>query len=242
MSGIISNRMFRTPSIEVSTDERGLLHKSNVCSSVVKSGRFKSLSAYSKTIGSLEHMTFVKDKILSISISNSVLRNFRFIGCSFIDLSTYESSIVGCQFEECEYHARSKIERTKVIDSEFTYSGMKLIDRLTAGSTRVPYFRDCNFQHSEVTDVDLSRVFGCSFNAYSEISKKVISLTIYPYPVTISEKIIRIGCQEHSPDRWFSFSDEEIWKMDDKSLEWWKAHKETIRSLHRSIVETSKEA
>ncbi|MHA3082162.1 pentapeptide repeat-containing protein [Acinetobacter sp. ANC 5383] len=46
--------------------------------------------------------------------------------------------------------------------------------------------------------------------------------------------MMRIGCQEHSIERWASFSDELINRMDSYALEFWKRHKEMLMGICNS--------
>jgi len=43
--------------------------------------------------------------------------------------------------------------------------------------------------------------------------------------------MMRIGCQNHSIERWASFSDELINRMDSYALEFWKQHKEMLMGI-----------
>src|SRR5574343_612566 len=49
----------------------------------------------------------------------------------------------------------------------------------------------------------------------------------------IQEDMIRIGCQYHSVKSWESFTDDEISKMHDDALRYWKENKEIILSIAR---------
>src|SRR5574343_164575 len=51
----------------------------------------------------------------------------------------------------------------------------------------------------------------------------------------IQEDMIRIGCQYHSVKSWESFTDDEISKMHDDALRYWKENKEIILSIARSL-------
>ena len=51
------------------------------------------------------------------------------------------------------------------------------------------------------------------------------------WTVTIADHDMVIGCQEHSIERWWSFSDALIAKMDSDALEFWHAHKATLQAL-----------
>ena len=46
--------------------------------------------------------------------------------------------------------------------------------------------------------------------------------------------MMRIGCQNHSIERWANFSDELINKMDSYALEFWKQHKEMLMGICNS--------
>ena len=52
------------------------------------------------------------------------------------------------------------------------------------------------------------------------------------YPITITDKHIRIGCKFHSFEDWEEFDDKRILEMEGKqSLKWWKVHKPLIMGI-----------
>ncbi|MCI4437525.1 MAG: hypothetical protein JHC33_12020, partial [Ignisphaera sp.] len=51
------------------------------------------------------------------------------------------------------------------------------------------------------------------------------------YAVTISDNFIKIGCKNHSIADWYSFTDEEISKMDCGALTWWRTWKPIIFAI-----------
>jgi hypothetical protein len=48
---------------------------------------------------------------------------------------------------------------------------------------------------------------------------------------------IKIGCELHSISEWESFSDDEIDKMDDAALAWWRIWKEPILAIAKRHAE-----
>ena len=60
---------------------------------------------------------------------------------------------------------------------------------------------------------------------------KVICQIQEKYAITIFDTLIKIGCQEHEPARWFKFSDELIAKMGSGALDWWKVWKPIIKKI-----------
>ena len=51
----------------------------------------------------------------------------------------------------------------------------------------------------------------------------------------IHPESIRIGCQYHSAETWQAMADEEIGKMDNRALDWWKKHKTAIFAIHATL-------
>lgn len=52
------------------------------------------------------------------------------------------------------------------------------------------------------------------------------------YNITITPKYIKIGCQYHTKEEWWSFTDREILEMDGKEgLKWWKKWKPILQLL-----------
>ena len=48
------------------------------------------------------------------------------------------------------------------------------------------------------------------------------------YLIVKCKAYIKIGCQQHTPEKWASFTDEEIDCMDDKATEFWHKYKSLI--------------
>ena len=65
-----------------------------------------------------------------------------------------------------------------------------------------------------------------------EISLIPYQIDCHDYYVFIWDRHIKIGCEFHSMDEWFAFTDREILKMDNKQgLAWWKIWKEPIKAI-----------
>jgi hypothetical protein len=62
--------------------------------------------------------------------------------------------------------------------------------------------------------------------------KEIKSLQIETYTITYTSQVLQIGCKQYPFDKWWSFSDAEIYQMDGtKAVEWWHKYKELIRSI-----------
>ncbi|CUR70310.1 pentapeptide repeat-containing protein [Achromobacter xylosoxidans] len=51
------------------------------------------------------------------------------------------------------------------------------------------------------------------------------------WPVTYTATHMQIGCQFHELERWWSFTDEQIARMDTSALEWWKKWKPVLHTI-----------
>ena len=62
-------------------------------------------------------------------------------------------------------------------------------------------------------------------------NQEVKSLQTGTYLISYTKDILNIGYESHTLDEWKVFTDDEISKMDEYALEWWKLNKEIIISL-----------
>ncbi len=58
-----------------------------------------------------------------------------------------------------------------------------------------------------------------------KLTKAPLSLLSLRWPILITEAYLTIGCQRHTHEAWWNFSDDEIAKMSDGALEWWRQWK-----------------
>lgn len=89
-----------------------------------------------------------------------------------------------------------------------------------------------NLSDANLRGADLS---GANLSGANLFGSNLIIYQSGLWPAFIQEDTIRIGCQYHSVKSWESFTDEEISKMHDDALRYWKANKEIILSIARSL-------
>jgi len=64
------------------------------------------------------------------------------------------------------------------------------------------------------------------------VTIKIKNLIGFDYNITILDKHIQIGCELHTFDDWFSFSDKRILEMDGKrALKFWKTWKPILQTM-----------
>jgi NDP-sugar pyrophosphorylase family protein len=65
-------------------------------------------------------------------------------------------------------------------------------------------------------------------------TNNVLSIDFDTYDITVTDNHIKIGCQQHTKQQWWSFTDEEISAMDsdaDKALQWWNKWKPILMAI-----------
>ena len=54
------------------------------------------------------------------------------------------------------------------------------------------------------------------------------SMQLNTYQIGFNRKLLCIGYQQHSIEKWKNFTDDEISKLDEDALEWWNKWKDHI--------------
>ena len=60
---------------------------------------------------------------------------------------------------------------------------------------------------------------------------KEIKNLLVKYHITWTDKIMAIGCEQHTLEQWYNFNDQEIMKMDEDAITWWKEWKPKLISI-----------
>lgn len=73
---------------------------------------------------------------------------------------------------------------------------------------------------------DLSGIWGTSGNL-----REIKAIQCDTWPVTYTATHMQIGCQFHELERWWSFTDEQIGRMDSSALAWWSKWKPVLHTI-----------
>ena len=72
-------------------------------------------------------------------------------------------------------------------------------------------------------------------SGYARVSKPVVNIIGLYYNITIYNGFIQIGCQGHTCEQWFNFTDAEVRLMDGKEgLGFWLKHRDIILNLSKA--------
>ena len=85
---------------------------------------------------------------------------------------------------------------------------------------------------AKLDEANLARANLAGANLDGEIiTKETISITNMRWPVLITGRFMRIGCQRHDHESWIKFTDDEIVSMDGGALEFWIKWKIALLAL-----------
>ena len=101
---------------------------------------------------------------------------------------------------------------------------------------------NANLSYADLSNANLSYADLSNADLWGEkITKCPIYISAPRWDVWITNKRIKIGCQIHATKAWEKFTDEQISKMDDDALEFWKVWKEPILAMAKAHQESGEE-
>ena len=123
-----------------------------------------------------------------------------------------------------------------MIEIKCRFTGRVLFSREADGNTLKATVEAAVEKRADLGDADLRGAYlrgadlgGADLrDAYlrgEKLTQAPLSLLNLRWPILVTEKYLTIGCQCHTHEAWRNFSDEEIAKMSDGALEWWRQWK-----------------
>lgn len=106
-----------------------------------------------------------------------------------------------------------------LIEIKCRFTGRVLFSREADGNTLKATVEDAVEKRADLGGADLGG---------EKLTKAPLSLLNLRWPILVTEKYLTIGCQCHTHEAWRNFSDEEIAKMSDGALEWWRQWKDAL--------------
>jgi len=114
--------------------------------------------------------------------------------------------------------------------------GANMLDADMRGANmRYANMSDANMLDADMRGADM-RGANMRYTLGNMIELKTLALE--KYVVTFNDSHMAIGCQQHTIEEWFEFTDDRISQMDHGALEWWKKWKDFIFTA----IEMTKEA
>ena len=117
-------------------------------------------------------------------------------------------------------------DNAKVYDNAEVYDNAKVYDNAEVWGNAKVYDNAKVWGNAKV--YDNAKVWG---DAKATQMAKTFG-NAFCYAITVTDKHIKIGCQQHLKSKWLNFSDKEILKMDGKrALEFWRIFKPLAEQL-----------
>jgi hypothetical protein len=133
---------------------------------------------------------------------------------------------------------RAKLQCANLIDANLQYANLQYAN-LIGANLQYANLQYANLQGADLLDADLQNADLQDADLYNANIRLVVGdgkriKTIddrYRIVIMPEYGVMAIGCEQHSIAKWMNFSDEEIDKMADDALHWWKAWKPRIQQL-----------
>jgi uncharacterized protein YjbI with pentapeptide repeats len=94
---------------------------------------------------------------------------------------------------------------------------------------------------ADLSKADLSGadLYGAKLYGVVGDMNRIRSLQLDTWPIVWTDAVMQIGCQRHTIDAWWAFTDEEISRMEPRALAWWKKWKPYIRQMVELSLENA---
>ena len=97
--------------------------------------------------------------------------------------------------------------------------------------------RDTDLQGADLryTDLQDANLRGANLLDAIGNNREIKTFQFGAYIVVHYLDILQIGCKKYTKDEWWNFTDEEISKMDNGALEWWKIWKPILQQICENL-------
>ena len=183
----------------------------------IKSSEDKSEIIYASEI---EH-----DSIKSL-LSEAIKNNTSLQGADFSDIDLSGANFCGSDLSFANFSGSnlrgSNLSGTCLYDADFRDAD------LTNADLRGADLRGATLKGATLRNVKINNTIGNL--------REIRSLQLDRYDVCFTSEILAIGCEQHSIERWKSFTYDDINSMDRKANEWWANWKGLIlQSIYMSF-------
>ena len=88
--------------------------------------------------------------------------------------------------------------------------------------------RNANLRNANLSGADLRNA---NLRYTMGNGKQIKTLLTEYYHITYTNTSMTIGCEQHTIEQWFKFTDVEIHEMDSRALEFWNKYKRVLKTL-----------
>jgi len=198
----------------------------------------------------------VRANLRGANLRGANLRGAYLIGANLEDANLEDANLRDANLEDANLRG-ANLEDANLVDANLVDAnlrganlrganlrGANLVDaNLVDANLRGAYLIDANLRGANLRGANLEDAY--LRGAYLEANirycvgngKEIKTIQTDLYHIAYTKDTMAIGCEQHSIEAWFSFSDETIAAMDEgRYLEWWKKNKETLRLITRGDI------
>ena len=121
------------------------------------------------------------------------------------------------------------------------YTGEVLLEiaSLRGADLQGAHLQDANFRGADLQDANLqgANLHLVNFNFCVGNMQEIFSLQLDTWLISFTKDILNIGCETHTIDTWFGFTDLEINEMDNSAVIWWGKWKKTLKKIIKLSLE-----
>jgi uncharacterized protein YjbI with pentapeptide repeats len=170
--------------------------------------------------------------------------NLRSANLRSADLSSADLSYANLRYADLSYADLSyanlryaDLSSADLSSADLSYANLRYAD-LSSADLRSADLRSANLSYANLRYADLSSAdlsyanlryavyWSCRGN-----NKTIKTIHCDTYDIAYTDKVLQIGCEQHSILDWWKFSDTKISGMDEGALEWWKVWKPILRKI-----------
>jgi len=179
-----------------------------------------------KSISYVEEAVKNNKSLRGANLSDANLRGVDLRGVDLSDADLRCADLRCADLSNTDLHY-AKLSYANLSNTNLSYANLNGAD-LRCADLRRADLRGVDLGDANLSGVDLR---GAIYGKGIIIGDKVIQISGLRWPILIFKDHIKIGCQFQSREKWKTFSDEDITRMDKESLEDWKKYKEIILSF-----------
>ena len=156
--------------------------------------------------------------------------NLRYANLRYADLTG--ANLTGANLTDADLTG-ANLTDADLTGADLTGANLRYAD-LTGANLTDADLTGANLTDANLTDANLTgaNLTGANLTGASLLCvgnmKNIFTMQLDYWKIGFTKDILQIGCQRHLIEKWKTFDDETINKMDAKSLEWWSKWKNHI--------------
>lgn len=183
----------------------------------------KDLTGFDFKGTSLIEPRFINTNLTSANLSHCHIEGATFKDAVLIGANLDKSYCVNCTFDDADLSKASFVD-AHIVDS-YLYTSNLFAGNLTRCTLRETTLRRCCLAGTILTDANIIECVGNGV--------ELLTIAAYPYTITMTVDVLRIGCMAHPYTVWFMMTTNDLYKLDgDKAVGFMMRWKSIITRIY----------